>query len=42
MLNYSTLQGAHVSVRLDLVDGGFSSELNRQRGLELRLLDTNQ
>jgi hypothetical protein len=42
MLNYITLQGAHVLVRLDLVDGGFSSELNRQRGLEFRLPDTNQ
>ena len=41
ILNYITLQGAHVSVRLDLFDGGFSSELNRQRGLEL-LPDTNQ
>ena len=37
MLNYITLQGAHEQVRLDLVDRGFSVELNRQRGVELRL-----
>ena len=37
MLNYITLQGAHEQVRLDLVDRGFSSELNRQRNLEFRL-----
>ena len=37
MLNYVTLQGAHVTVRLDLVDGGFSEELNRQRGVAFRL-----
>ena len=41
VLNYITLQGAHVIVRLDLVDRGFSWELNRQRGLEFRVPDTN-
>jgi hypothetical protein len=42
MLNYITLGGAHVMVRLDLVDRGFSSELNRQRGLEFRLPEMSQ
>jgi VWFA-related protein len=42
VLNYITLQGAHVIVRLDLVDRSFSRELNRQRGLEFRVPDTNQ
>jgi hypothetical protein len=37
MLNYITQQGAHVIVRLDLVDRGLSRELNRQRNVELRL-----
>jgi hypothetical protein len=37
MLNYLTLQGMHVIVRLDLVDRGLSRDLNRQRNLELRL-----
>jgi VWFA-related protein len=37
VLNYITLQGAHVIVRLDLVDRSFSRELNRQRGLEFRV-----
>jgi VWFA-related protein len=42
VLNYITLQGAHVIVRLDLVDRNFSRELNRQRGQEFRVPDTNQ
>jgi hypothetical protein len=42
VLNYITLQGAHVIVRLDLVDRSFSRELNRQRRLEFRVPDTNQ
>jgi hypothetical protein len=42
VLNYITLQGAHVIARLDLVDRSFSRELNRQRGLEFRVPDTNQ
>jgi len=37
MLNYITLPGAHVMVRLDLVDLGLSRELNRQRNVEVRL-----
>jgi hypothetical protein len=37
MLNYITLPGAHVMVRLDLVDIGFSRDLNRQRNVEFRL-----
>jgi VWFA-related protein len=37
MLNYITLHGAHVIVRLDLVDRSFSSELNHQQGLEFRI-----
>ena len=37
MLNYLTLQGAHVIVRLDLVDRGLSRDLNHQRNVELRL-----
>ena len=37
MLNYLTLQGAHVIVRLDLVDRGLSRDLNRQRNVEMRL-----
>jgi hypothetical protein len=37
MLNYITLPGAHVMVRLDLVDLGLSRELNRQRNVEFRL-----
>jgi hypothetical protein len=39
MLNYITLQGAHVIVRLDLVDRAFSRDLNRQRNVEFRLPD---
>ena len=42
VLNYITLQGAHVIVRLDLVDRSWSSELNRQRGLEFRLPEASQ
>ena len=42
MLNYITLQGAHVMVRLDLVDHSFSRELNRQRGLEFRVPEVSQ
>jgi hypothetical protein len=37
MLNYVTLQGMHVIVRLDLVDRGLSRDLNRQRNVEFRL-----
>ena len=37
MLNYITLPGAHVMVRLDLVDIGLSLDLNRQRNVEFRL-----
>ena len=37
MLNYLTLQGVHVIVRLDLVDRGLSRDLNRQRNIEMRL-----
>ena len=37
MLNYVTLQGVHVIVRLDLVDRGLSRDLNRQRIAEFRL-----
>jgi hypothetical protein len=37
MLNYITLQGMHVIVRLDLVDRDLSRDLNRQRNVELRL-----
>jgi hypothetical protein len=36
MLHYVTLQGAHVQVRLDLVDRRLSTELNRQRNVEFR------
>jgi hypothetical protein len=37
MLNYITLQGVHVIVRMDLVDRGLSRDLNRQRNVEFRL-----
>jgi len=37
MLNYLTLQGMHMIVRLDLVDRGLSRDLNRQRNVEMRL-----
>jgi hypothetical protein len=37
MLNYVTLEGAHVIVRLDLVDRGLSRDLNRQRIADFRL-----
>jgi hypothetical protein len=37
MLNYVTLQGVHVIVRLDLVDRDLSRDLNRQRSVEFRL-----
>ena len=37
MLNYVTQQGAHVIVRLDLVDRSLSRDLNRQRNVEFRL-----
>jgi len=37
MLNYITLQGSHMIVRLDLVDRNLSSELNRQRKVEFHL-----
>jgi len=39
MLNYITLQGVHVIVRLDLVDRALSRDLNRQRNVEFRLPD---
>jgi hypothetical protein len=39
MLHYITLQGAHEQVRMDLVDRGVSTELNRQRNLEFHLQD---
>ena len=42
VLNYITLQGAHVIVRLDLVDRNFSRELNHQRGLECRIPATTR
>jgi hypothetical protein len=37
MLNYVTLQGIHIIVRLDLVDRTLSRDLNRQRNVEFRL-----
>jgi hypothetical protein len=37
MLNYITLQGSHVIVRLSLVDPALSRDLNRQRNVEFRL-----
>src|SRR5579864_4069475 len=37
MLNCVTLQGAHVIVRLDLVDRRLSGDLNRQRNVEFHL-----
>jgi hypothetical protein len=37
MLNYITLQGSHVIVRLSLVDHSLSRDLNRQRNVEFRL-----
>src|SRR5215471_1990940 len=37
MLNYITLQGAHVIVKLDLVDKGLSGQLNFQRNVEFHL-----
>ena len=37
MLNYVTLQGVHVVVRLDLVDRGLSRDINRQRNVEFHL-----
>ena len=37
MLNYITLQGSHLIVRLDLVDRNLSNELNRQQKVEFRL-----
>jgi hypothetical protein len=37
MLHYMTLTGAHVQVRLSLVDRSLSMELNRQRKLEFRI-----
>jgi hypothetical protein len=37
MLNYVTLEGAHIIVRLDLVDRGLSRDLNRQRIADFRL-----
>ena len=37
MLHYMTRQGAHVQVRLELVDRGLSTRLNRELNLEFRL-----
>ena len=37
MLNYITVKGAHVIVRLDQVDLRVTNELNRQRKMDLRL-----
>jgi hypothetical protein len=37
MLHYLTRQGAHVQVRLDLVDRSLSARLNRELNLEFRL-----
>jgi hypothetical protein len=37
MLNYVTLEGVHIIVRLDLVDRGLSRDLNRQRIADFRL-----
>jgi hypothetical protein len=37
MLHYMTRQGAHVQVRLDLVDRDLSTRLNRANNLEFRL-----
>lgn len=37
MLNYVTLEGVHVIVRLDLVDRALSRDLNRPRIAEFRL-----
>ena len=37
MLNYITEKGAHVQVRLDLVDPDLSTRLNREKNLEFKL-----
>ena len=37
MLNYTTLQGVHMIVRMDLVDRALTRDLNRQRNIELHL-----
>jgi hypothetical protein len=37
MLHYMTRQGAHVQVRMTLVDAGLSNRLNRMRNLEFAL-----
>ena len=37
MLHYTTRQGAHVQVRLDLVDRSLSAKLNRAQNLEFNL-----
>jgi hypothetical protein len=37
MLNYVTVQGVHMIVRLDLVDRSLSRDLNRQRNVEFHL-----
>jgi uncharacterized membrane protein YgcG len=37
MLNYVTVQGMHIIVRMDLVDRALSRDLNRQQNVEFRL-----
>jgi hypothetical protein len=37
MLHYMTPQGAHVQIRLDLVDVDLSTRLNREKNLEFNL-----
>jgi hypothetical protein len=37
MLNYTTLQGVHMIVRMDLVDRGLTRDLNRRQNIELHL-----
>jgi hypothetical protein len=39
MLNYVTVQGIHIIVRMDLVDRTLSRDLNRQRNVDFRLPD---
>jgi hypothetical protein len=39
MLNYVTVQGMHIIVRMDLVDRALSRDLNRQRNVDFRLPD---
>jgi hypothetical protein len=37
MLNYTTLQGVHMIVRMDLVDSALTRDLNRRQNIELHL-----